>query len=49
VNENMLTLLDRNLGRAGQSRVPKLLAPLVAVWGKEPANELKPQKIDLVR
>jgi hypothetical protein len=44
----MLALLDKNGGRGDQLRLPKLLAPFVAVCGKEPANDLRPQKMDLV-
>ena len=45
----VLTWLGRNGGKGGQWRLPNLLAPLVAGWGNEPANDLKPQNADLVR
>jgi hypothetical protein len=45
----VLTWLGRNGGKGDQLRLPSLLAPLVAEWGNEPANELKPQNADLVR
>jgi len=44
----MLALLDKNGGRGDRLRLPRLLAPFVAFCGKEPANDLRPQKTDLV-
>jgi hypothetical protein len=44
----MVTLLDKNWGRGEELRSPRLLAPFVAVCGKEPANDFRPQKIGLV-
>lgn len=44
----MLALLDKNGGRGDQLTLPRLLAPFVAVCDKEPANDLRPQKVELV-
>ena len=44
-----LTLSDKNWGEWERSRLPRLLAPLVAVWGRDPASDLNPQNIDLVK